>query len=146
MVSSRFGYEVLLSTFKVLVLSPLAMLEELQTLLLVGLLVATYFLTLGCRQINEHLPHESGNITDKVDAVTDRISGMTTVLDDIANLLNEGLHSISDIAPSTTPGSPIEALLSGFISRMTSPQEHGSLTQEWQVRKDDSPPTLETED
>ena len=111
------------------------MLEEVQTLLLVGLLVSTYFLTLGCRQINEHLPTESGNITDKV-------SGVTEVLDDIANLLNEGLLSISDITPSTSPGSPIEALLSGFISRITSPLDDGSKTQpeEWEIL----PPNDET--
>ena len=113
-----------------LVLPPTAMLEELQTLLLVGLLVATYFLTLGCRQINEHLPTESGNITEKVDETTAKISGMTEVLDDIANLLNEGLHSISDIVPTTSPGSPIEALLSGFISRIASPVEHGESTKD----------------
>jgi len=123
------------------------MLEELQTLLLVGLLVATYFLTLGCRQINEHLPTESGNITDKVDETTAKISGMTEVLDDIANLLNEGLHSISDIAPSAKPGSPIEALLSGFISRIASPTEHGSLDtqpQEWEILPPDENTPPET--
>jgi len=115
------------------------MLEELQTLLLVGLLVSTYFLTLGCRQINEHLPTESGNITDKV-------SGVTDVLDDIANLLNEGLLSISDITPPTKPGSPIEALLSGFISRMTSPVEHGTQPEEWEIHPpNDTQTTKETE-
>jgi hypothetical protein len=122
------------------------MLEELQTLALVGLLVSTYYLTIGCRSIGDSLPHESGHISDKVDGVTTKIAGMTEVLDDIANLLNEGLHSLSGVVPSAPSGSPIEALLSGFISRMTSIPEHGNtLKEEWQVRKDDSPPTLETE-
>ena len=114
------------------------MLEELQTLALVGLLVSTYYLTIGCRKIGDSLPHESESITDKV-------SGVTEVLDDIANLLNEGLGAIAGTGMTQTPSSPVEMLLSGFISRMTSPPEHGPLKEEWQIRKDDSPPTLETE-
>ena len=134
------GYEALLNMFKVLVLSPSTMLEELQTLLLVGLLVATYFLTMGCRQINEYLPHESGNITEKV-------SGMTVVLDDIANLLNEGLHSIADITPSSPSGSPIEALLNGFITSMTSKANHGTETHQREIHEiHPNTQTLETED
>ena len=69
------------------------MLEELQTLLLVGLLVATYFLTIGCRNISESLPDESGHITTKIDATTDKIGVMTEVLDGIANRLNDALQS-----------------------------------------------------
>jgi len=104
------------------------MLEEFQTLLLVGLLVSTYYLTIGCRNIGESLPNESGNITDKVDS-------MTTVLDDIANLLNEGLHAIGNSGSTHTATNPMEALLTGFISRMTSPSEHGSTAQqeEWEI-------------
>ena len=46
------------------------MLQELQTLALVGLLVSTYYLTIGCRQIGASLPAESSNISDKVAGAT----------------------------------------------------------------------------
>ena len=114
------------------------MLEELQTLALVGLLVSTYFLTVGCRNISESMPHESGIISGKV-------SGMTEVLDDIADLLNEALHAVGNSSIAQTPTSPVEAILSAFMTNMTSKANHGPLTEEWQIRKDDSPPTLETE-
>ena len=120
--------------------------EELQTVLLVGLLVSSYYLTIGCKSIGESLPHESSHITDKVDGASEKISGMTDVLDDIANLLNEAVQSIGGMGVTQTASSPVEMILSSLMSRMTSPSEHGNtLTQEWQVRKDDSPPTLETE-
>lgn len=109
------------------------MLEELQTLLLVGLLVSTYYLTIGCRSIGESLPNESGNISDKVDNATERIQGMTDVLDDIANLLNEGLHSVADKAATQMESNPMATLLTGFISRMTSPKEHGEKPQDWEI-------------
>ena len=114
------------------------MIEELQTLALVGLLVSTYYLTIGCRRIGDSLPTESSQISDKV-------AGATEVLDDIADLLNEALQSLSGVGATQTPSSPMEAILSGFITSMTSKANHGPLTEEWQIRKDDPPPTLETE-
>ena len=115
------------------------MLEELQTLALVGLLVSTYYLTVGCRRIGDSLPTESGQISDKV-------AGATEVLDDIADLLNEALQSLSGGGTTQTPSSPMEAILSGFISSMTSKSNHGNpLKEEWQIHENDSPPTLETE-
>ena len=115
------------------------MLQELQTVALVGLLVSTYYLTIGCRSLGDSLPHESGNISDKVE-------GMTEVLDDIANLLNEGLQSFAGGGHAQTPSSPMEAILSGFISSMTSKPNHAStLTEIRPIQQDDSPPTLETE-
>ena len=121
------------------------MLQELQTVALIGLLVSTYYLTIGCKNISESLPDESGHISNKIDATTEKIGGMTEVLDDIANLLNEALQSLPIVGATQTASSPMEAILSGFISRMTSTPEHGTLTQEWPIRQDDSPPTLETE-
>ena len=56
------------------------MLEELQTLALVGLLVSTYYLTVGCRKISEGIPEES-------EAISSKVASATEVLDDIANLL-----------------------------------------------------------
>jgi len=114
------------------------MLQELQTLALVGLLVSTYYLTVGCRRIGDSLPTESGQISEKV-------AGATEVLDDIADLLNEAVQSFAGMGATQTPSSPMEAILTGFITSMTSKANHGPLKEEWQIRKDDSPPTLETE-
>ena len=122
------------------------MLEELQTLLLVGLLVSTYYLTIGCRNIGEIMPNESGNISEKVDNATDRIRDMTGVLDDIANLLNEGLHTVAEKAGTQMDNSPLGTLLTGFISRMYSPVEHGSKPQDWEILPPDNSQTKETKD
>ena len=115
------------------------MLQELQTLALVGLLVSTYYLTVGCRRIGDSLPTESGQITEKV-------AGATEVLDDIADLLNEAVQSFAGMGATQTPSSPMEAILSGFITSMTSKANHGNtLKEERTIYENDSPPTLETE-
>ena len=115
------------------------MLQELQTLALVGLLVSTYYLTIGCRNISESMPLESENISDKV-------AGATEVLDDIANLLNEALDSLGGVGHAQTPSSPMEAILSGFISSMASTPKHATKPQEREILEIDPTPTLETED
>ena len=113
------------------------MLEELQTLLLVGLLVSTYYLTVGCRNISASLPAESGQISDKV-------ASCTEVLDDIADLLNEGLAGLSTAGGTQTPSSPMEAILGGLISSMTNKANHGPLT-ERTIQTTDISPTLSEE-
>ena len=102
------------------------MLEELQTLALVGLLVSTYYLTVGCRRIGDSLPTESGQITEKV-------AGATEVLDDIADLLNEAVQSFAGMGATQTPSSPMEAILSGFITSMTSKANHGTQPEEREI-------------
>jgi len=104
------------------------MLEELQTLALVGLLVSTYYLTVGCRKIGDSMPQESTNITDKV-------AGVTEVLDDIADLLNEGLQSVTGNSLAQTAASPMQSILSAFLSSANTPKQHGNTTQpeEWEV-------------
>jgi hypothetical protein len=120
------------------------MLEELQTLALVGLLVSTYYLTIGCRKIGDSLPDESGHISSRIDATSDKIGTMTEVLDDIANLLNEGLGALAGNRVES-PSNPVEMILSSVISRMTMPQHDGPKQEEWTIQQNDSPPTLETE-
>ena len=104
------------------------MLQELQTLALVGLLVSTYYLTVGCKNLGESMPLESSNISGKVE-------GMTEVLDDIADLLNEALQSFAGGGATQTPSSPMEAILNGFISSMTSKTNHATPPEqeEWEV-------------
>jgi hypothetical protein len=112
------------------------MLEELQTLALVGLLVSTYYLTVGCRKISEGIPEES-------EAISSKVALATEVLDDIANLLNEALASLSSAPIAQTASSPVEMILSSLMTRMTSPPEHGPQPEEWEILENDSttPPT-----
>ena len=121
------------------------MLQELQTVALIGLLVSTYYLTIGCKNISESLPDESGHISNKIDATTEKIGGMTEVLDDIANLLNEGLGAIAGTPISQTASSPVEMILSTLMSSMTSTPNHGTQQTEREILEIDPKQTLETE-
>jgi len=110
------------------------MLQELQTLALVGLFVSTYYLTIGCKRIGESLPTESVNISDKV-------AGATEVLDDIADLLNEALAGLPSASNPQTPSSPLDAILGSLISGMTKPPNHASPPQqeEWEILDPETP-------
>ena len=116
------------------------MLNELTLLCLLLLVIAHSFLIRGCFKMNESIP-----------ASTDTISHH---FDTVSTLLNELCDIISDLTggnnPPPTPnqsmgGSIPEILSTLLMSRMNMGQEHGSLTKEWQVHQNDSPPTLETE-
>jgi hypothetical protein len=120
--------------------------DEVQTLALVGMLVAMYFLTEGCKRINESMPYESGQITGKVDGMTEELSNATSVLDDIANLLHEGLTSLPSTSPAQTDNSPLGMILNGLISNMTNPQVDGpkhTEPQEWEVLPNQDDTTTE---
>ena len=115
------------------------MLEELQTLALVGLLVSTYFLTVGCRKISEGIPTES-------EAISSKVASATEVLDDIADLLNEGLQSVTGNSLAQTASSPMQSILSAFLSSASTPKQHGDPTQpqEWEVLDPETNPQDET--
>jgi hypothetical protein len=110
------------------------------------MLVAMYFLTEGCKRINESMPYESGQITGKVDGMTEELSNATSVLDDIANLLHEGLTSLPSTSPAQTDNSPLGMILNGLISNMTNPQVDGpkhTEPQEWEVLPNQDDTTTE---
>jgi hypothetical protein len=113
------------------------MLQELQTLALVGLLVSTYYLTVGCKNISESLPHESGHISGKVE-------GMTETLDDIADILNEALHAFAGNSSTQPAPDLMTTVLNSFMSGITSPKINGPQT-ERTVHEIDPQTTLETE-
>jgi hypothetical protein len=107
------------------------MLQELQTLALVGLLVSTYYLTVGCKNLGESMPLESSNISGKVE-------GMTEVLNDISTLLDEALDSFAGVTTNQNapmPSSPIEMLLASFMSKINQPAQHGNPQEpeDWEV-------------
>ena len=102
------------------------MLQELQTVALVGLLVSTYYLTVGCKNISESLPHESEHISGKVESATE-------TLDDIANLLNEALHLFAGNSSTQPAPDLMTTVLNSFMSGITSPKEHGSQQTEREI-------------
>ena len=114
------------------------MIEYVQAFALFALLAFAFFAERTMRSRIEELPSQT-------EAITDKITGMTEVLDDIADLLNEAMDAVGNSAIAQTPSSPMEAILSGLISSITAPKNHGPQPKEWEVLPNDSPPTHETE-
>jgi len=103
------------------------MIEYAQAFALFALLAFAFFAERTMRSRIEELPSQT-------EAITDKITGMTEVLDDIADLLNEAMDAVGNSAIAQTPSSPMEAILSGLISSITAPKNHGR-TQEPQERE-----------
>ena len=109
--------------------------EMIQAVILLALLGFAFFMEKSMRSKIEELPSQTEQITDK-------ITGMTEVLDDIADLLNEAMHAVGNSAIAQTPSSPVEAILSAFIGNMTSKANHGTETHQRQIHEID--PTQNT--
>ena len=105
------------------------MLEYIQTSTLLALLVFFIYLEKTMRSKIEEMPSPTGDIENK-------ITGMTEVLDDIADLLNDGLNMVTaKTNPNPQAGMDIPTLLTNlFMSKVNMPQEHGR-TQEPQERE-----------
>ena len=116
-----------------------SMIEYAQALTLFALLAFAVYVEKSTRSNLEEWP-------EKTEAVTIQIERMTEVLDDIANLLNEGLHAIAGSSTTQTASNPMEMILSTLMSSMTSKANHGPTTQERTIHEIDPTPTLETED
>ena len=115
------------------------MIEYAQAFALFALLGFAFFMEKTMRSKIEELPSQT-------EAITDKITGMTEVLDDIADLLNEAMHAVGNSSIAQTPSSPVEAILSAFIGNMTSKANHGTETHQRQIHEIDPTQTLETED
>lgn len=114
------------------------MLDEIQAASLFLLIIAHGFLIQGCYGIRDGLPTQGS-------AISERIDGVTTVLDELADLI----HNIGESVPSSGNTQPptdlFGTLLTAFMAPKTPQVNHASLTKEWPIHQDDSPPTLETE-
>lgn len=111
------------------------MLDYLTALSLILLVIAQIILLKKCSQF-----------ATNIESPTDDIQNISTLLDEIADILNgavEGLLSSPIIKP--TPSNPMESILTSLISGMIQPKQHG--TQEPQDREihEIHPPTLQTE-
>jgi len=116
------------------------MLEYIQTSTLLALLVFFIYLEKTMRSKIEEMPSPTGDIENK-------ITGMTEVLDDIADLLNDGLNMVTDKTnPNPQAGMDIPSLLTNlFMSKVNMPQEHGTKTHQREIHEVHPTPTLETE-
>ena len=104
------------------------MIEYAQTFAMFAILAFGFYIEKSMRSKIEELPSQT-------EAITDKITGMTEVLDDIADLLNEAMHAVGNSAIAQTPSSPVEAILSAFIGNMTSKANHGTQTLEREIHE-----------
>ena len=116
------------------------MLEYLTALTMLILVFGHALLIKKCTKLTDELEPSAQNLSTE-------LKDITSILDDIADLLNEALQSFAGGGATQTPSSPMEAILNGFISSMTSKTNHATPQEqeEWEVLPPDSTPTLETE-
>jgi len=115
------------------------MIEYVQAFALFALLAFAVYVEKSTRSTLEEMP-------EKTEAVTVKIERMTEVLDDIANLLNEGLHAIAGSGPAQTASNPMEMILSTLMASMTSKRNDGTETHQREIHEIHPTQTLETED
>jgi hypothetical protein len=72
------------------------------------------------------------SMDSKTDYLTTELKDISITLNDIADLFNDALGAINNSPIAQTPSSPMESILSGLISSVMSPKNHGN-TQEPQV-------------
>ena len=115
------------------------MIEYVQAFALFALFAFAVYVEKSTRSNLEEWP-------EKTEAVTNQIERMTEVLDDIANLLNEGLHAIAGSGPAQTASNPMEMILSTLMASMTSKRNDGTETHQREIHEIHPTQTLETED
>lgn len=117
------------------------MLEYLYLICLLCLTISVPILIRGCFSIHRELPNQGGNISSKID--------------DVSEVLNELADFIADLArsgilpnPTATQSPPdFLSLLTAFLKRDTpSPSQHGTQEQtEWEILEANTQTTKETE-
>ena len=111
------------------------MLEEMQSLALLGLLLCQYYLIRGCFKINESIPVAGGGIREEITRTAD-------LLDEVAQLIAD----LGDAVPATPPepgsNSPIGLLLNSLLSSKQMGGNHATTSEEWEILPNDTnPPT-----
>ena len=117
------------------------MIEYLPSFFLLCLVLSVVFLIRLLLEMPE-------SIDEKTDYLTTELKDISVTLNDIADLFNDALGAINNSPVAQTPSSPMEAILSGLISSVMSPNSHGS-TQEPEIGEvyeiHPSPPQTENE-
>lgn len=114
------------------------MLDEIQAVALLCLIGCHYFLIRGCFGIKQEIP-----ITGE--AITDKITRTSDYLDEIAQIISDFTDSI-DLPKPQTPTSPVEALLTSFISRMNMAGSNATKSEEWEVLPPNETQTKQAQD
>lgn len=117
------------------------MLNELSAAALFGLIICQYYLIRGCFGINEAIGSNGGEIQVKIDRTAD-------LLDEVAQLISDFSDGIAPEGNIQPPTSPMEAIFTSLISKMTMPQTDTDASQEeWSLyeAKEYTPNPKETE-
>ena len=110
------------------------MLEILQVSALLLLIIAHGFLIRGCFGIKTELPLQGGTISSKIDRTAD-------LLDEMAQLISDFSDSMVGGAVTQPVPSPMEAILSAFMSRVTPSPSHSKTSEEWEILPNNDNPT-----
>ncbi len=115
------------------------MTEELILFALLMLIATHGLLVRGCMKLHEIIPNHGTEVASEASQIRD-------ILDELCDLINSGLESLPTPSIPSNGQSLPEILLTGLMGNIGGGGGHGNtLTQEWQVHENDSPPTLETE-
>ena len=116
------------------------MLEEMQLFCLMLLLAGHGLLIRGCTAINASIPTST-------DTISTHFDGVSTILDELADILAELTPppQAQGLAKAGQGGSIPEMLITSFMGQFLAKNSHGPKETEWQIRQDNPPPTLETE-
>jgi hypothetical protein len=116
-----------------------SMTEELILLALLMLIGTHGLLVRGCMKLHQIIPNHGAEVASEASQIRE-------ILEELADLIHSGLDAIP-IPSNTSQGQSLpEILLTGLMGNFGVGKEHGNtLSQEWQVQENDSPPTLETE-
>ena len=117
------------------------MIEYLYLFCLLCLTISVPILIRGCFNIHKELPHQGGNISERIDNINDVLNELA---DFIADLARSGLFPTGQ---TNTPPDFL-TLLTAFLKRDTpSPSEHGTKEQtDWEVLPPNEQTTQETQD
>ena len=95
------------------------MLDYLALICLLALCVGHYYLIRGCMQISI----EAGSIGELMEG---KLAETNNLLNEMAEILDEGIGGTSQATPVTQTGNPLMAVLTAFLNNKTSmPTEHG---------------------
>jgi len=114
------------------------MLEEMQSLALLGLLVCQYYLIRGCFRINESIPVAGGGIREEITRTAD-------LLDEVAQLIADLGDAVPAQPPAAGGDSPIGLLLNSLLSPKPMGGNHATTSEEWEVLPNDPDPTVTTQ-
>ena len=115
------------------------MLEILQVSALLLLIIAHGFLIRGCFGIKTELPLQGGTISSKIDRTAD-------LLDEMAQLISDFSDSMTGTAVTQPVPTPMEAILSAFMAKVTPSPSHAETSKEWEILQDNTYPQTGAED